>query len=257
MKGLAVTLWGVVALAAAAQALAVEGYYLEEESSRPAMFGKPAAKDMVKTWLVPGKLRKDEGEARTSTLVDVKHGTITVVDHTQHSFFTIERGALEEMGRLGAAFMAQGEDTQGAAALVHYTGTTRKVGPWPCREAVIENRPLPGTRVTLCLSDEVGIDPALRQQASELSLGGGSGPLAKLVEELRQIKGYPVEVSIKLNLDGHSFETTQTLLKADKREIEDRLFDVPNGYKQVENPFAGLAGAAAARPAETSPEAGK
>lgn len=65
------------------------------------------------------------------------------------------------------------------------------------------------------------------------------GPMAKMVEEMQKVDGYPVKSVGKMTVMGQSIDTTTEVLEISTAKLADSLFQIPAGFKEVEfNPMA-------------------
>lgn len=65
------------------------------------------------------------------------------------------------------------------------------------------------------------------------------GAMAKMVEEMQKVEGYPVKSVGKMTIMGQSIETTTEVLEVSTAKLADSLFQIPAGFKEVEfNPMA-------------------
>jgi hypothetical protein len=207
------------------------------------MFGKPASSHKRQTWITPGQLRQDDPRTNTSTMFSVEENRITVLDHDDRTYFRLESEDVQRMGELGTAVLAQmGEGVDGAPPSqgLRSTGRLREVSGWECEEYQIDDRPLPGSRVTLCVSKQVGIDAKLRRQFSQAAFGVSGTAVDGLLKQLGDLDGYPVELEVSVDYGGRPLVTTQRLLKVEEVEVDDAMFSVPADYTRVENPLAAL-----------------
>ena len=64
--------------------------------------------------------------------------------------------------------------------------------------------------------------------------------LRSLLDQLGDLDGYPVELRVSMDYGGRSLATTQRLLEVEQMELDEAIFAVPEDYRQVPNPLAGL-----------------
>jgi hypothetical protein len=211
-------------------------YRLEEVVEQPAVLGQPRSSHRIATYLTPGAVRRDDLTARTTTLIQAGGQRITVINHADRSYFVVqgpELAALEEFGR---ALIEKLDPQPAGSVSVSPPGEPRRVGSWTCREVIIRDRPVRGAQTRLCLSEEVDIDPELLRQLRE-SAALDRSPTASLMAELRRLPGYPVEVTSELGIGGLRYGLTQRLVRYEPVETDDRRFEVPAGYRQIDNPI--------------------
>ena len=69
---------------------------------------------------------------------------------------------------------------------------------------------------------------------------GGNGAVNKLVQKMREIDGFSLSSSTSLGPFGKRIETATEATEIRRGPIEDRLFDLPPGFKKVNSPFTEL-----------------
>ena len=228
---LALTLSAMGALDAAAG----NSWFLEEEIVRGDDKSDSNA-EIAKTWLAPSMLRKEQGRSGSVTIVRKDLDLIWVLDPRKKSYFELTSKTLEEMGRqsMGAFMTATDEDPSG---WLERTGRHKMVGDWKSYEVRMEDRPMPGLILQMWLSEAIPIPRELRDQLSG-SLFGGTGPAAKLLEGLRELPGYPVEINLTMRLGTQRVSVTQRVTRVEEVEVDPKRFELPDGFKQVDSPFA-------------------
>lgn len=209
---------------------AATGYYLEEELTR---IGAGAERStLLRTWMVAGKLRKEDGAQVTIMRED--RGLLWVLDPGARTYYELDDEQMAKMNRasLQAVFPDGPED---AGDWLKRTGKSKKVGRYQAYEVRVDDRPLPGVRLSLWLSEDVPIDPELRGSFGGQLFGGSAA--AELLAGLRELPGYPVEVTMTLPVGDRRLQLRQRLRSVEPGEFEDQRFEVPADYRRVPPPF--------------------
>jgi hypothetical protein len=227
-----------------APAASLPGFYLEEELIKQGTGPSPEI-ESTRTWIAAGRMRKEQEPSGSVTIFREDRKTMWVLDPRQKTYFALSREALERMGELGMSALAG--DHPDPEQWLRRTGNKKRIGAWDCYEVRAEDRPLPGTRISLWLSPDVPIDRALRDQFGSGTLAGGS-TAGKLLSGLKGLEGYPVEVELTARLGTQILELRQTLKKVEKRDVAAVLFEPPADYREVASPLSPAAAGAAPTP---------
>ncbi len=60
----------------------------------------------------------------------------------------------------------------------------------------------------------------------------------KIIEELKQFPGYPIEIIVHLNVQGKKIDMVTKTVKIDhKKKIDNSLFEIPSEYKKIDLPL--------------------
>lgn len=72
-------------------------------------------------------------------------------------------------------------------------------------------------------------------------IGPGNSGINKLVQKLREIEGFSLASSTSLSLFGQRIETVTEATEIRRGPIDRARFDLPQGFKKVDSPFARMA----------------
>ncbi len=246
----------LVALAAAAPLRAATGFVIEEELETATSTGR-AKLERSRTLLHEGKLRKEQLPAGNITIVRDDSKLVWILDPARRTYFEIARSTLERMGAAGAAALpATGGDV---ASSVHKTGEHRRIGKFDAYEVRVDDQPVAGARLTMWLSTEVPIDRTLEGPFGRGGLSAGS-PVGRLLESLRELPGYPVEVILSMHAGGQTMTVRQTVTSIVRAPLSDDVFAIPGGYTRIASPLEDETGTEAApgspAPTPSRPAAG-
>jgi len=207
-------------------------------------------------------------------IIDLKSGQMTVVDGKKKEYFVITRQdmeqlrtkvqqtmnspemqkAQEQMKNLPPDIQKRMQAAMGGVGVASFevkkTGATRTVAGYSCEEWAMTMGQL--SKTLECVSNDVPIpaqawesyrefsDSMKGMMASMGALGKGIGDVQA---KLKEVRGFPLYVTTSTNVMGHSATTTSEVVEIKKGSIASSVWDVPAGYKQVDNPMVkGMAG---------------
>jgi hypothetical protein len=207
-------------------------------------------------------------------IIDFKTGQMTVIDNNKKEYFVITRADMEqakvrmqeamnspEMQRAQEQMKNLPPEVQkkmqgmmgavGASMDVRKAGTTRKIAGYTCDNWTMTMGQF--SRTEQCLTTELPLPAQAWSSYKEFADGMQSmmaalGPMAKGVAELqakmKEMRGYPLAVTTSTNVMGHSSMTSTEVVEVKKGPIPASAWEVPAGYRKVDNPML----KAAARP---------
>ena len=215
--------------------------------------GKPTGTST--SYLASDHVRMARAEGN-ETIVDVKTGTMTTLDGKKKTYYTTTKQDLEQLKakmqeRMNSPEMKKGMEMMqkmaGAMASsyeVKKTGISRKIAGYDCDEWTISMGAMSTTRecVTGGLQYPAHAFDAYKELAQSMQGAMSSGsPMGKaggdLAEKLRGIKGFPVATSSVIDIMGNKTVTESEVIEVRRRAIAASAWEVPAGYKQVENPM--------------------
>lgn len=210
------------------------GYYLEEELLRSAPGSEPT-RDVLRTWIEGGNMRKEEAASGRVTIFREADKVVLVLDPKSKRYAKITREAMDALGRDAVTSFVGGEEDP--AKWLEITGNKKRLGEWNASEVRILDRPFPGLTMTLWLSEDVPIEPAVRDRFAA-AMFGEANPATRLLMAIRTLPGYPVEVRVAVRLSaGQILEMTQRLLKVTElATIPAERFAIPAGYVAASPP---------------------
>jgi len=115
------------------------------------------------------------------------------------------------------------------------TGNKKKIGKYDCHEYIITNKgqlvnytqEMWVTKEIKIMKEFKDIFDAFKQYSPEMS------------EKLASLDGYPILTKITSSVMGTIIVNTSELTKVEKKKLDDKIFDIPEGFKLEEpvNPF--------------------
>ena len=206
-------------------------------------------------------------------IIDVKAGQMTLVNSTKKEYYVITRQdmeqiktkiqekmnspevrrAQEQMKNLPPDVQKRMQGMMGgmaAAFEVKKTGATRKIAGYGCEEWAITMGQF--SKTVECVSTEIPFPVQSWDYYRELSdsmkgMMAAMGPMGKglgdLQEKLKDVRGIPLSTTTTANFMGRATSSTSEVVEIKKGSIPASAWEVPAGFKKVENPMLkGLAG---------------
>ena len=114
------------------------------------------------------------------------------------------------------------------------TDVTEKIGDWDTKKYNVEMTiMMMNSKQDVWATEDINIDFDLYAAVS-------NGPMAqipgfdKIMEEMKKVKGLPVKTVTTTNAMGGEVVTTTTLLEHADKEAPAGIYDIPEGYKEVQ-----------------------
>jgi uncharacterized protein DUF4412 len=218
------------------------------------------------SYLTTDRARMSEAEGQ-DMMIDLKSGQMTVMDGRRKEYYVITRQdmeqmkaklqqtmnspemqkAQEQMKNLPPDMQKRMQAAMGAVAGsfdVKKTGGTRKVAGYNCEEWEITFGQF--SKTVQCVSTEVPIPlqswDSFREFSDNMrSMMASMGPMGKgmgdLSEKMKQVKGIPLWVNRSTSMMGHSSSTITEVTEIKKGTIPASAWEIPAGYKKVDNPM--------------------
>lgn len=206
-------------------------------------------------------------------ILDSKAGQMTIIDGRKKEYFVITRQdieqvqarvqqqmnspemrkAQEQMKNLPPDVQKRMEAMMGGVTSsinVRKTGTTRKIAGYSCEDWTIDLGQFSKTEE--CLTTELPL-PAqswetYRSFAQTMkSMMAAAGPMAKaasqMQEKFKEMKGLPLATKTTASILGHSSTTLSEVTEVKRGPIPASAWEIPAGYRKVENPMLKAAAA--------------
>ena len=117
------------------------------------------------------------------------------------------------------------------------TGEKKKIDQWEAYQVLLTSAAKgASTEVEYWLSDKIHYPMETRIQMAAYF---GQG---KIIDELKKYPGYPVEIIVHLKVQNKKIDMTTSLIKLEKRNVDKKLFEIPDDYKKIELPSKKPAG---------------
>lgn len=209
---------------------AQKGVYIEQKVNTSAVMGRPASETITKTWIADEKLRADNGEQ--IVIVRADKGVAWTIMPEKKAYMEMSLAELEKMASMGMAMMG---DNASMKMTFKKTGEEKKINDWNCYQVTGESQIM---KQEMWLTEDL---PFGKEQFYKFYKD--MPEMRKIAEGLNNaedIKGYPVYTETEMNMMGMKIQSSSELLKIRKEEISDDKFELPAGYKKMENPMQGM-----------------
>ena len=218
------------------------------------------------SYLTTDRARISQGDGQ-DFMMDLKTGQMTVIDGRRKEYYVITREdieqakaklqqtmnspevlkAQEQMKNLPPDVQKRMQAAMGGMSAsfdVKKTGGTRKVAGYTCEEWAITFGQF--SKTVECVSTEVPIPlqtwDTYRNFADNMkgmmsSMGPMGQGMSDMQAKMKDVKGLPLWVSRSSSVMGHSTSSTTEVTEIKKGAIAASAWELPAGYKKVENPM--------------------
>ena len=117
------------------------------------------------------------------------------------------------------------------------TGEKKKIDQWEAYQVLLTSEVRGAkTEVEYWLTDKIHYPMETRvKMASYFGQG-------KIIEELKKYPGYPVEIVVHVKAQSKKIDMKTNLIKLEKRNIDEKLFEIPGEYEKIDLPSKKPAG---------------
>jgi hypothetical protein len=210
-------------------------------------------------------VRISQGDGKES-IVDFKTGQITTLDGKKKTYYVTTRAdmdalsarlqeqmnspemkkAQQEMKDLTPEQQKQMDSAMGGmfAVDVRDLGTARKIAGYTCENWTMTLGQF--SRTEECLTNELRFPPqawemyrafADNMKTMMAALGPMAKNMAKMQEQFKKMKGYPLANTSTVEIMGHKSVTTSEVTEVKQGPIPASAWEVPAGYTKVDNPM--------------------
>lgn len=191
-------------------------------------------------YVTPTKTRTSDGES--DTILDFPTGGMTVVDHKKKEYW---QTTIQEM----AAYMDRvTKDLEGNPMLEKMFGGpddvsvekgkgSRKVAGYDCHDYTMSM----GRSFVFELCAAPALQPPPQyyegRKLSYAAMGPVGKRFAKMFEEMKEVKGFPLSLAMDVDMGVMKQETLSEAIEVKTGAIPASTFDLPAGYKKKPSPF--------------------
>lgn len=191
-------------------------------------------------YMTSTKSRSTDGQS--DSIIDFPTGRLTFIDHKTKSYWET---TLEEM----AAYMDKLEkDLKGNPMLASMFGGpdavsvergkgTRKIAGYDCDEYTMKM----GESFEFDVCAAKGLQPPPQYYEGRKLSYAAMGPMgkrfAKMFDEMKKVKGYPIALDMDVDMGMTKMSTTSEATEVKKGAIPASTFDIPAGYAKKPSPF--------------------
>ena len=213
------------------------GYYIEEETIMPPIFGS-GEKTLTVTYMTENKLRRDEEDELQTTIIRSDLGKIWLIDHTDKSYRELSPEVFQGMAVLGLMMFGVTFDSATGKPripdpLFRKTGRKKLVGNWECHEVVVQKGA--GIRgivepAVIWVSEDTGLKMELYSRMMRRLMGDLGKEYDAFFRQLEALDGYPVLMESR----AMGAVVGQALKKVEEQSMPSSVFTLPEGYKKVD-----------------------
>ncbi len=212
---------------------------------------QPAEDFIREVWVGRDRARIDEQGDATSTLVDTKNNTMTILDHDTQTYTVVPLDDL--MGSMQASMEAQMGDEalteEGRQAIemfkgmademmgsfkmtVTETGEQKKIGQWNTTKYLVETSMGMGSSTAeVWATRDIDVDTEIYGTMAQAFMAEGSR-MGEAAKEMEKIKGVHVLTVSTSQVFGTTVKNTEELLEVKKMSLSPELFEIPAGYRE-------------------------
>jgi hypothetical protein len=223
------------------------------------------APETATSYISSDHLRMSQPEG-TEVIFDLKSGDMTVIDSKKKTYYVITqkdmddmaamikeqmnspemKRAQEQMKNLPPEQRKKMEEMMGGmfAVEVQKAGTSRTIAGYRCDNWTVTIGQF--SRSEQCLTTELKLPEQLwtgykKYYDSLKSMMSAMGPMAKgmdsMREQMRKLKGFPLANTTTTTVIGHKSISTSEVTAISRGPIPASAWQVPAGYKKVDNPM--------------------
>jgi len=191
-------------------------------------------------YMTSTKSRSTDGQ--TDSIVEFATGRFLFIDHNTKEYWessTQEMAAYFDRAEQGMKGNPMFESMFGGPddIVVEKGKRSRKIAGYECDEYTMKM----GSSLEFDLCAARGLDVPARyfegRKASFAAMGPMGKRYAKMFEEMKKIKGYPLSVAIDLDMGTMKQHTVSEATEVRKGPIPASTFEIPAGYKKKPSPF--------------------
>ncbi len=191
-------------------------------------------------YMTSTKSRSTDGQS--DSVIDFPTGRLTFIDHKNKSYWET---TLQEM----ASYMDKLEkDMKGNPMLANMFGGpedvsvekgkgSRKLAGYDCDDYTMKM----GESFVFELCAARALQPPPQyfegRKLSYAAMGPMGKRFAKMFDEMKKIKGYPLALDMDVNMGMAKVATSSEAIEVKKGAIPDSTFEIPAGYKKKPSPF--------------------
>jgi hypothetical protein len=210
----------------------------------------PASDETTVTWLGDGVARMDQGDT-ASWIFLTEEKTIYSLDHRSKTYMEIQIGEGGAMSMPGMEGMMEGMDPEEAEEMqkmmggmmksmmqlkveVTETGEKKKIKDWDCRRYTVNTEV--GASVNSAetwATEDIEVDVQLFNAISKAFMSMMPG-YEEALKEMSKVKGVTVSSESTTQVMGATMKSSTELLEYKEADAPKGTFEVPKGYKLVE-----------------------
>ncbi|MDP8225666.1 MAG: DUF4412 domain-containing protein [Candidatus Lernaella stagnicola] len=230
----------VLSVAVAQWAVAQSGtdlsLYREEQVSVSRYPGGMQMQMVTKSWITNQKMRTDAADGADVTIVRADLDKVYSINMKRKVYSEVPIDVYRRTAKLSLAMLS-------ADPTYRWTNRTKTIGKWKCREVIVaEKTGAAGERMQTVwwVSEDSKLDNRLFRRIMAVTVGSEmDAETARFFEKLANIPGYPVQTESSYTREGTTIKSVNKLIKLERREIDESLFELPGGLTKIVVPMPG------------------
>lgn len=208
--------------------------YREEDLITVVYPGGQQSSDITRSWIKGVKMRTDAQNGNDVILYRPDLELVYNINMQRKIYGEMPISLYRQAAKSAMAMLA-------ADAAYRVTGRSKKINNWNCKEVIVaEDTDQFGNkmRTVWWVSNDVGLEKKILRHIMAITFGTESDAMTmRFFEKLTNIDGYPVQTESSMTLRGQTVKKIQTLRKLEKQEIDDKLFELPEGLTKIKSPI--------------------
>jgi len=201
--------------------------YLEQNIETSGMEMEQPLNAPTKSWISENKVRIEQPGQVMLLLFDEKKVKTLMTKEKQYVVMSFEE--MDKILNLSNMLM---QATNQKEIIFKKTGEEKKINKWIAYQVKSETET---GSLEIWLSESVKMDrTAMIQMYQKMP---GMSALVSSMEKSMEFPGFPVLTNVEMEMMGMEIKTSIELIKAEKRDFSDELFEIPKGYKEIDNPL--------------------
>jgi hypothetical protein len=198
-----------------------------------------SAEESSATWISKDKFRQDEGD-HTTTIIRLDREKLYHINHKDKTFSAMDLPLNLENSLPPEA--KQIFQVMKMTSTVTKTSETQSIREWGCQMYLVDmsisvmgmSMPM---KMEIWVSKETGINMKSFSLFYETLLSMNPFTI-DLIEELRDIEGYPILTAITMSVEGKKTYSREEVISIENKKAPKNMYDIPEGYILVDyNPL--------------------
>lgn len=196
--------------------------------------GGEQSSTVTRSWIKGVKMRTDAESGSDITIIRPDLGLVYNINMKRKIYTESPLSIYRRAAKLAMPMLA-------ADPTYRVTGRKKKINNWNCREVIVaEETDRFGQKMKTIwwVSNDVGLEKKILRHIMAITFGTEVDAMTiRFFEKLTNIDGYPVQTESSMTLRGQVIKKIQTLRKLKKMEIEDKMFELPEGLTKIKVPI--------------------
>lgn len=187
----------------------------------------------TKTWIKGEKMRTEAAGGKDITVIRGDLNLVYIINLERHVYSETSLTMFRQAAR--GSLLLLGRDPA-----YQWTNRKKNIGKWSCREVIVADDNYSGGErmlVVWWVSEADEFEKKCQRQVMRLTAGEPDDEAVRQAyDKLLGISGYPIRTETTATRQGVTLQSVQTLEKLERREIDDSLFDLPEGLTKIVMP---------------------